>query len=209
MRLLVPRRRPDAQLALRRGERVGEDERPLLGEPDRRLVAAAAVVEREEPARQLVAGLDPLQLGLRNVVPPEEVRPVGAGAVALDEAVDVADVVGLEDHDDGRRARVEALPDLPSVVGRRQRVDEHDLAAGLDAGGGHGRLPVGIRRPVGMLKAPDPEARREIAELGRRQDRILSPAGSQSGSSAIVPGTHSPKISTWTSRPASADCAGT
>ncbi len=48
--LLVPRRRPDAALVLRRGERVGEDERALLRQPQRCLVATAAVVEGDEPA---------------------------------------------------------------------------------------------------------------------------------------------------------------
>jgi hypothetical protein len=32
--LLMPGRRPDTQLAVRRGQRVGEDERALLGQPE-------------------------------------------------------------------------------------------------------------------------------------------------------------------------------
>ena len=42
--LLVPRRPPHAQDAVRRGHAVGEHERALLGQVDRRLLHAAAVV---------------------------------------------------------------------------------------------------------------------------------------------------------------------
>ena len=60
-------RRPDAELATGCGQRVREDERSLLGQPHRGLVAAAAVVESDEAAGQLAPGLDSLELGLRNV----------------------------------------------------------------------------------------------------------------------------------------------
>ena len=82
--LLVPRRAPDTQGAVALGQRVGEDERPLLGSPERGLVPTAAVVERDEPAGKLGAGLDRLEIRLGNVVPPEEARPEGARPVAPD-----------------------------------------------------------------------------------------------------------------------------
>ena len=89
-----------------RRQRVREDESALLGEPQRRLHPSAAVIERDEAAGELGARLDGLQLGLRDVLRPEEPRPEGAGAVALDEEVDIADMVGLEhDRDSGRLAR--------------------------------------------------------------------------------------------------------
>src|SRR5215216_6771408 len=50
--LLVPWRRPDAQFAAGRGERIGEDERPLLGKPQRSLAPTPAVVEGDESARE-------------------------------------------------------------------------------------------------------------------------------------------------------------
>ena len=50
---LVPRRPPDEELAGTLRQRVGEDERPLLGEPERRLVAPASVIERLETAGRL------------------------------------------------------------------------------------------------------------------------------------------------------------
>src|SRR3954454_22622407 len=59
---LVPRRRPHTQLAVRRGQRVREHERALLREPKGRLVAAAAVVERDEATRPLRPRLDRLEL---------------------------------------------------------------------------------------------------------------------------------------------------
>src|SRR5947209_18031239 len=47
-RTLLVRRRPDAEPAVGRGERVGEDGRALLGEPGAGLLAAAAVVQRHQ-----------------------------------------------------------------------------------------------------------------------------------------------------------------
>src|SRR5436305_9947959 len=46
--LLMPRRRPNAQLAARRRQRVGENERALLGKPQWRLVAATSVIKGDE-----------------------------------------------------------------------------------------------------------------------------------------------------------------
>ena len=49
--LFVPGGRPDEELALGGGQRVGEDEGALLRQPERRLVAATYVVEGDEAAR--------------------------------------------------------------------------------------------------------------------------------------------------------------
>ena len=110
----VLRRGPHAQLAAGRGQPVGEDERALLGQVERRLHHPAAVVEREQPAGQLVAGAHRLELDLRDVAAPEQRRAERAGAVPAHEQVDVADVVGLEDHD---RVGVEGVDALPRVAG--------------------------------------------------------------------------------------------
>ena len=93
--LLVPRRSPNAKLAAPFGQCVGEDEGALLRQPERRLVAATAVVQGDEPAGELGPRFDPLQLGLVLVAGPEEVRAEGARVVAADEEVDVADVIGF------------------------------------------------------------------------------------------------------------------
>src|SRR5690242_15861198 len=98
----MPRRSPDEQPAVALRQRVGEDERALLRKPQRRLTAPTALVERDEPARQLVAGLNRLELRLRDVVAPEEPRAEPARAVTPDECVDVANVVRLQ-HDRERR----------------------------------------------------------------------------------------------------------
>src|SRR5207249_3951180 len=100
-----------------------------------------------------------------DVVAPEERRPESPRAVAPDEGVDVADVIRLEHDGECRRVRVEPGPDLLRVVGRRERVEHRDLAAGLDARRGDQRPPVVPGRPVGMLEPPDPEARRDVAKL--------------------------------------------
>jgi hypothetical protein len=46
-----------------------------------------------------------------------------------------------------------------------ERVDDRDLAAGLDDGRRHHRLPVEALLPGGMLDPPDPQARSDIANL--------------------------------------------
>jgi hypothetical protein len=180
--LLVPRRRPDAQLSSGRGQRVREDQRALLGEPERRLVAAAAVVEGDESAPELVPGIDRLQLRLRDVVGEEELGAERASPVAPREEVDVAHVVGLEHDDSGRRARVQPFPDLAGFLGRRERVEDGHFATRFDAGRGDERLPLGLRRPVGMLGSPEPEAGRDVAELvahgahGARRSSVQAPS---------------------------------
>ena len=82
------------------------------------------------------------------------------------EEVDVAHVVRLEDDGHRRRVRVEPIPDLGRVLGRSERVDESDLAAGLDDRRGDERLPVVALVPGRVLDPPDPEPRRDIPNLG-------------------------------------------
>src|SRR6267143_3730031 len=130
-------RGPDTQLASLRGQRVGENESALLGQPQRRLVAAASVVESNEPSRKLAAGFDPLQVSLGDILAKEEARTERAGIVAAHEQIDVANVIGLENDDGGWRARVEALPDFRRAFGRSERIQKQRLASGLDAGRGH------------------------------------------------------------------------
>ena len=103
---LVRRARPDAKLALRRRQRISEDEGALLRQPERRLVAAPAVVEGDESAGELAVGLDGVQLALRDIRSPEKPRAECARAVAADEKIDVAHVIGLEHDDEGGRARI-------------------------------------------------------------------------------------------------------
>ena len=126
--ILVPWRSPDPQLAGSLGQRVGEHERPLFGHPQGRLGAPAPVVQRLEPARQPRTRLQPVELGLRDVVAPEQVWAECPGAVAPDEDVDVADMIRLQDDGERRRARVQALPHLGCRLGGRDRVDHSDLA---------------------------------------------------------------------------------
>src|SRR5438067_6775819 len=125
--LLMPGRRPDAQLTVRRRQRVGENEGALLGNPERRLVATASVVEGDEAAGKLAAGLDRFEVGLRDIVAPEEARAERARAVAAYEQIDVADVIRLENDSGCRRARVEPLPDL-GRLGRSERIENERLA---------------------------------------------------------------------------------
>ena len=82
------------------------------------------------------------------------------------EQIDVTHVVGLEDHGHRRRLRVEPLPDLDGIVGRRERVDERHLAAGLDDRRGDQRLPVIAFVPGRVLEPPDPEPGCDLVELG-------------------------------------------
>ncbi|WP_157592669.1 hypothetical protein [Solirubrobacter soli] len=140
---LVQRRVPHAQLAVRRGQRIGEHERALLGQVDRRLHHPAAVVERLQSARELVAGADLLELGLRDVVAPEQHGPERADAVPAHEQVDVADVVGLE---------------TIAVSGAKASMRSHTARA--DGGGASGSSR--IRRP--------PEATATLVTCGSQSD---------------------------------------
>jgi hypothetical protein len=127
-------RRPDSQFAPRRGQRVGENEGALLGQPKRRLVAAPSVVECDDPSRKLAAGLDELQVSLGDVLAKEEARAKRAGFIAADEQIDVPNVIRLENSDDSWWASVKAVPELDRVLGRSERIEDQYLATGLDAG---------------------------------------------------------------------------
>jgi hypothetical protein len=113
-------------------------------------------------------GVDRLELGLRDVIAPEERRAERAGAVAAHEDVDVADVVRLEDNGDRRQARVEPLPHVARVIGRGERIEDQPLAARLDERRRDQRLPLEVRVPGGMLDPPEPEARRHVVDLHLR-----------------------------------------
>ncbi|PYT39602.1 MAG: hypothetical protein DMG45_19385 [Acidobacteria bacterium] len=78
----------------------------MLGQPQRRLVAAAAVVEGDEPSRKVAAGLDKLQVGLGNVLAKEEARAKRAGIIAADEEIDVTNVIGFENRRGASRTRL-------------------------------------------------------------------------------------------------------
>jgi hypothetical protein len=120
---VVRRRGPDTKVAFRCGQCVGEDEGALLREPQRRLVAAAAVIQGHESTRELAPRFDGLEFRLGDVVAPEEPGSEGAGAVAPHEDVEVPDVVGLQRDDLRRRASVEPFPDLIRVIGRRHGIE--------------------------------------------------------------------------------------
>src|SRR5262249_57887341 len=134
--LLVPWCRPDAQLMLRTGcgERVGEDDGALLRQPQRRLAAAASVVEGDESTGKLAAGFDPLEVGHRDVVAEEEARTESTDVVALREEINVANMIGLEDNQRSRRIGINPLPKVSSIVRGSQRIEKQSLAARLHAG---------------------------------------------------------------------------
>src|SRR5437016_12420245 len=94
----MARRRPDTQLAPRRRQRVGENEGTLLGQPQWGFVAAASVVEGDDPSRKLAAWLDPLQLGVGDVVAKKEARAERASTVASYEQIDVPNVIRVENQ---------------------------------------------------------------------------------------------------------------
>jgi hypothetical protein len=75
-------------------------------------------------------------------------------------------MVGLEDRHGGGRPGVEASPDLGRVLGRRQRIEECDLASRFNARRRDDRIPPRAGPPVGILEAPDPESRLDVPELG-------------------------------------------
>ncbi len=175
--LLVPRRRPHPEFTVRRRQRVGEHQRALLGQPEWRLVAVAAVVERLQPPGKQGAGFDRLQLGFGDVVSPEQARPKGTGAVAGDEHVDVTDVIGLENDCDARRMGVQPIPDR-RIGCRGDCVQHGHFAARLDAGRRDLRRPVDVGTPVGMLDLPHPQAARDVPRQAHRPTAPASASGS-------------------------------
>jgi hypothetical protein len=132
----MPWRCPDAQLVLwaRSSQRIGEDEGALLGKPKWRLVAAASIVEGNEPSGKLATGFDPLQLCLRDIVAKEEPWTESPHSVTSREEIDVANMIGLKDDQRGRRMLIEPLPEVGSIVRRRQWIEKESLALRLDAG---------------------------------------------------------------------------
>ena len=125
-------------------------------------------------------GLDRLKFGLGDVGAPEEPWAEGTAAVAAHEEVDVADVVGLEDDDERRRAGIEPHPHLVVVLGRSERVEQRHLAAGLDAGRADALLPADPRPPVGVREPPDPETGRDVCYRQTGSEGRVIPEGSMS-----------------------------
>src|SRR6266481_4422390 len=79
--LLMCRRCPNAELAAGRRQGVRENKGALLRQPHRSFVAAAPIVEGDEPTRKLAAWLDELQVSLGNVLTEKEARAEAAGTV--------------------------------------------------------------------------------------------------------------------------------
>ena len=140
--LLMPGRIPDEQL--RPAAPSGRPRRAATAAPagGGRLVAPAPVVEGSGSARERRAGLDLLKLCPGYVRSVEDAWPVGRNAVALDEEIDAADVVGLHDDDCMRRLTFEPRPEVVRLVGRRERVDQHRAALGGVREGCDPRLPA-------------------------------------------------------------------
>src|SRR5207249_4616541 len=153
----MARRRPDTQLAPRRRQRVGENEGTLLGQPQWGFVAAASVVEGDDPSRKLAAWLDPLQLGVGDVVAKKEARAERASTVAAYEQIDVPNVIRLENDNRSRRMRFEPFPHFRRIGGRSKWIQKQCLAPCLDARRGHERLPALTRLPGRMCETPYPQ----------------------------------------------------
>ena len=107
----MPRRRLGLQFASRCRQSVGENEGKLLWQPERCLITAPPVVKGNDPAGNLAAGLDPLQLVFGDVVTQKEPWAERTGMIAVHEQIDMPNMIGLE-NDRSRRACVEALPHL-------------------------------------------------------------------------------------------------
>src|SRR5439155_8882182 len=106
--------------------------------------------------------------------------------VPPDEQVDVAYVIRLENDDHRRRMGIEALPHVGGLLWRGEGIEQRDLTAGGDAGGGDERLPVCLRAPARMLDPPQPEAVRDVSKLplhGRKVASARCPSGSSHSAS--------------------------
>src|SRR6266536_710609 len=71
--------------------------------------------------------------------------------------------------------RIESGPDLPRVARRRERVEQDDLAAGLDAGRVDNRPPAESGPPIRILDSPEPQTRRHIEKRLRHARDMMRP----------------------------------
>src|SRR5262249_60482116 len=163
--LPTPRSRTPPQSSLRRRQRIRKHNDPLLGQPQRRLFTAPPIVQRDQSARKPAAGLDRLQLGLRQV--PAEVQPrtEPADAISTNEGINVANVIRLQNDGRCRRIRIKPRPKLRRVIWRRERIQHQSLASRLDPRAGHHRLPSLPWLPMRMFHPPDPQSGRDISYL--------------------------------------------
>ncbi len=86
-------------------------------------------VLRHEAAGQNGPRFDRVQLGFRNVVAKIESRSKPSRLIANDEAIDVADMIRLQDDGGGGPTRFQPRPKLRRVLGRRVGIEDEDFAA--------------------------------------------------------------------------------
>lgn len=110
------------------GQRVGEDQGPVFGKPERRLVPASGIPEREQATGKLVVRQDRLHVGLgRPMVGIENCGTECPASIAADHGVhaeclpiapDAAHVIRTEYRHGGGRPLGEAVPNLPCIIRR-------------------------------------------------------------------------------------------
>ena len=109
----------------------------------------------------------------------EQPRPVGARAVALDEDVDVADMVGLEDRDDGRRARVDppqnAVSSSGGAIGSSTTTSPPDSTQVQATGGAHSAAGVQLGCGRRQIQTPGVTSRSSTATPGPYRPVAPSP----------------------------------
>jgi hypothetical protein len=157
---------PDPEHPVGRGEAVGEDEGPLLGQVQRRLVLVTAVVQRPQAARKLVAGQDGLQRGAgtspgRNSRGPSARRPYQRTNRSRSRTWSGLRITTASGARASRRSHRAALEPGGGASGSRQ--DAH--AAGVHGEGAHLGLPVVAGRPVEVGLAPQPQPVCHVAQL--------------------------------------------
>jgi len=153
---IVPRGRPHSKFSVGRSESVCEDQRALFGKPERGFVAAASIIESEEAAGKFKAGVDWREVRLRDVVAEKETGTESRDGIEADKGIDIADVIGFQDHGSRRRTSVQAIPERRFVGRWGERIEDQALPTRFDECARDHRLPSLACGPAWMLHAPDP-----------------------------------------------------
>src|SRR5215218_5458543 len=143
---------------------VAEEERAVPGEPERCFVH---VVHRDrlDPARKLVAIFEGVRErdAVTHTTPSGLVRPESRAVVALEDLWRAAHVPVDADQDRGRPVvgdvAVERLPERLRLVSWHERVEEDERLI-LDE-----RVRRDLLLPLGMVRAPPPEPRRDLLHV--------------------------------------------
>src|SRR5262245_18244882 len=176
---VVSRRHPHSRRSASLCERIAENQGPVFWKPERRLVPAQRVPERQQATRYLVVRLDLFHFCFRgSLIGILDVGTERTASIAADGSIDapgfpiapgLAQVIGEEDRHCRGRPLSEPVPDLGRVVRGEKRIEQPAFVARVHAGAGHHLLPVNAWVPCGMFEPPYTETWRQVDQFDIRR----------------------------------------